>query len=242
MRKIRLYTPQALKPNITIELNEATSIRLTRVLRIRVGDSVTLFNGDGFDWNTTVTKTRNTLVTVAIGSSEQLNNESPIKIHLGLCLSKGERFDWAVQKVTEMGITEVTPLFSERVDVKLPANRVTKRIAHWQKIVIGACEQCGRAMVPTINEPRSLIDWTDFVTADLKLLMHHRQIRSQLTDTPPQTLAFLVGPEGGLTDTEILHAHKANFQSFRLGPRIMRTETAPIAMLAVIGAHWGDLR
>jgi len=148
MRQIRLYTPQPLQENTTLTLDDVAAHHLGRVLRARVGDAVMLFNGNGLDHHCVVTELGKRNVQVQVGTCLSPNNESPINIQLGLCLSKGERFDWAIQKATEMGVHEIIPLFSERVDVKLPTDRAAKRLAHWQQVVISACEQCGRAVVP----------------------------------------------------------------------------------------------
>ena len=139
-----------------------------------------------------------------------------------------------------MGVASITPLFSARVDVKLPADRLTKKQRHWQQIAIRACEQSGRAVVPVVKQATDLSAWTLDADADLKLVLHHHD-PARLTEVTPKSVALLIGPEGGLTEQEVEHALSAGFQALQLGPRVMRTETATIAALAVLGSRWGDL-
>ncbi len=240
MRTIRLYTEQSLQTDATLILEDGPASHLTRVLRAREGDSVTLFNGLGWDWSCTVAEVSKRETRIAVGRAVQVDNESPLSSHLGLCLSKGERFDWAIQKATEMGVASITPLFSARVDVKLPADRLTKKQRHWQQIAISACEQSGRAVVPVVKQATDLSAWALDADADLKLVLHHHN-PARLTEVTPNSVALLIGPEGGLTEQEVEHALSAGFQALQLGPRVMRTETAPIAALAVLGSRWGDL-
>lgn len=222
-----------------LELPEATSHYLSRVLRLTVGTSVQLFDGSGHEFIAELTQISKKTVQVQL--TEQVTGlaESRLKVHLGQGLSRGERMDWAIQKATELGVTEITPLFTERCEVRLNAERAEKRIAHWQQIAISACEQCGRSTVPVIHPPQSLASWLEITEADLKLVLH--PVAEPLTEhTPPQQLAFLIGPEGGLTETEVAQAMAANFAPARLGPRVLRTETAPIVALSVAQQLWGD--
>jgi 16S rRNA (uracil1498-N3)-methyltransferase len=240
VRQIRLFTQQALISNASLELEPEPAHHLARVLRARVGDEVLLFNGDGVDWVSRVEAIEKRRVLVHIGTSVPSIAESPLSTHLGLCLSKGERFDWAIQKATELGVTHITPLLSTRVDVKLPADRLAKKLGHWQQVIIAACEQCGRSQLPNLHPPTDLKHWVTAVDADLKLVLHHHQIAA-LPEAAPREVALLVGPEGGLTDDEVEAACQQGFQRFRMGPRVLRTETAPAAALAIVGSRWGDL-
>ena len=240
MRRIRLFTQQTLIANASLELEPEPAHHLARVLRARVGDEVVLFNGDGMDWLGQVKSIEKRRVVVHIGTSVPSIAESPLNTHLGLCLSKGERFDWAIQKATELGVTQITPLLSTRVDVKLPADRLAKKLTHWQQVVVAACEQCGRSRLPSLHPPTDLKHWITAVDADLKLVLHHHQVAA-LPESSPQEVALLVGPEGGLTDDEVEAACQQGFQRFRMGPRVLRTETAPAAALAILGNRWGDL-
>jgi 16S rRNA (uracil1498-N3)-methyltransferase len=146
--------------------------------------------------------------------------------------------DWAIQKATELGVTQITPIVSERCEVRLNDERADKRLAHWRQIAISACEQCGRSVLPVIHPPMSLRDWLP-VEADLKLVLH--PVAAPLTShARPQTLAFLIGPEGGLSESEVEQAANQGFQPARLGPRVLRTETAPVVALSVAQQLWGD--
>lgn len=240
MRQIRLFTQQVLTAHSSIELEADPAHHLARVLRARVSDKVLLFNGDGLDWQGEVSLIEKRRVIVQIETGRPSVAESPLSTHLGLSLSKGERFDWAIQKATELGVTLITPLLSERVDVKLPQDRLAKKLMHWQHIIIAACEQCGRGYIPRLNKPIALDHWTKTVEADLKLVLHHHQV-APLPDAAPGSVALLVGPEGGLTEAEVDAASAHGFKRFRMGPRVLRTETAPAAALSILGSRWGDL-
>ena len=197
------------------DLPEAQAHYLSRVLRLNVGAAVQLFDGSGQEYRgelTCVTKK-----TVQVSLQECLDGlpESSLHIHLGQGLSRGERMDWAIQKATELGVAEITPLFTERCEVRLNDERAQKRLEHWQQIAISACEQCGRSKVPVIHSPQSLKDWQASVEADLKLVLH--PVAQPLTEhATPSTLAFLIGPEGGLTEDEVTQASQFGFQPARL--------------------------
>ncbi|MNI53319.1 Ribosomal RNA small subunit methyltransferase E [compost metagenome] len=147
--------------------------------------------------------------------------------------------DWAIQKATELGANEITPIVSERCEVRLKDERADKRLAHWRQVAISACEQCGRSTLPIIHPPVTLADWIKGSDADLKLVLH--PVAEPLTShEKPARLAFLIGPEGGLSDAEVEQAKGAGFQAARLGPRVLRTETAPVVALSVAQQLWGD--
>lgn len=240
MRHIRLFTPQPLNANANVTLDQDAAHHLLRVMRAKVGDSVTLFNGQGTDFAGQVVGITKSVATIRLDHGEPCGNRSPLRTHLGLCLSKGDRFDWAIQKATELGVDAITPLISERVDFKLPAERMAKKVGHWNGVVRSACEQCHRGYVPAICEPQRLADWLASVTADIKLVLYHHQPAS-LPESAPESAALLIGPEGGLSETEIQDAVSAGFIKLRLGPRVLRTETAPAVALTAIGLRWGDL-
>lgn len=240
MRTIRLFTDQPLSSGAQLQLEEGPANHLVKVLRARLGDSVQLFNGEGIDWHCVIASIERRKVLITVGKPQKIDTESPLETHLGLCLSKGERFDWAIQKATEMGVTHITPIMSERVDVKLPADRLEKKQRHWQHIVISACEQCGRAVVPPVASPMPLSQWLTTTDADLKLVLHHHN-GTVLPVVAPNSAALLIGPEGGLTNDEVSAAQTQGFSSLRLGPRVMRTETAPVAALAILASRWGDI-
>jgi 16S rRNA (uracil1498-N3)-methyltransferase len=179
--------------------------------------------------------------TVSVELTEQLPGqpESPLQVHLGQGLSRGERMDWAIQKATELGVAQITPIVSERCEVRLKDERVDKRLAHWQQVASSACEQCGRSTLPIIHPPMLLADWLQQVQADLKLVLHP-VAEPMLSHAKPSSLAFLIGPEGGLSEAEVTQATGHGFQAARLGPRVLRTETAAVVALTVAQQLWGD--
>lgn len=241
MRNPRIYTRHALSAGNPLVLDESASHHLARVLRFQPGHAITLFNGDGNEYAATITTIDKRSVTVHIDIATTANRESPLNIHLGIAISKGERMDTVVQKAVELGVTAITPIVSERVEVRLQGERADKKLQHWQGIVVAACEQCGRNRLPELKPITALHDWTDKVTADRKFVLHHRSEASLGDFAPPQTVALLIGPEGGLSEAEIVAAERQGFVSLRLGPRILRTETAPLAALAVLQYVFGDM-
>jgi 16S rRNA (uracil1498-N3)-methyltransferase len=184
---------------------------------------VQLFDGSGREYQGELIEVGKKAVRVELREAFDGLAESPLRIHLGQGLSRGERMDWAIQKATELGATEITPIVSERCEVRLKDERADKRLAHWRQVAISACEQCGRSVLPVIHAPQELGAWLGAVEA------------------PPRSLAFLIGPEGGLGEAEVAQAKAADFHAARLGPRVLRTETAPVVALAVAQQLWGDL-
>ncbi|AJO81180.1 16S rRNA (uracil(1498)-N(3))-methyltransferase [Pseudomonas sp. MRSN 12121] len=221
------------------ELPEAQAHYIGRVLRMAEGDALQLFDGSGHEFRGTLLEVGKKRVVVRLDESFAGQVESPLQIHLGQGLSRGERMDWAIQKATELGVNDITPIFSERCEVRLKDERADKRLAHWRQVAISACEQCGRSRVPVIHPPVLLADWIKQTQADLKLVLH--PVAEPLeSHAKPATLAFLIGPEGGLSDAEVAQAQDAGFLPARLGPRVLRTETAPVVALAVAQQLWGD--
>ncbi|AZD32347.1 16S rRNA (uracil(1498)-N(3))-methyltransferase [Pseudomonas chlororaphis] len=221
------------------ELPEAQAHYIGRVLRMAEGDALQLFDGSGNEFRGTLLEVGKKRVVVRLDESFAGQVESPLQIHLGQGLSRGERMDWAIQKATELGVNEITPIFSERCEVRLKDERADKRLAHWRQVAVSACEQCGRSRVPVIHPPVPLADWIKQTQADLKLVLHP-VAEPLVSHAKPATLAFLIGPEGGLSDTEVDQAQDAGFLPARLGPRVLRTETAPVVALAVAQQLWGD--
>jgi 16S rRNA (uracil1498-N3)-methyltransferase len=214
---------------------------LGRALRARVGDSVTLFNGDGREFAAFIQEVSKRSIVAEVGEASEPATESSVKTEIGLCLSKGDRFDWAIQKATEMGVGKLVPLLSERVDFTIPAERLDKRRSHWQQIVTSACEQCGRVRVPTVTLPQALNHWVQAVAADHKWVLHCGTPVASSGRSVPDTAALLVGPEGGLSKDEIDLALNQGFKPLQLGPRVLRTETAPVAALAALETAWGEI-
>ncbi|MBT8767730.1 16S rRNA (uracil(1498)-N(3))-methyltransferase [Metapseudomonas boanensis] len=221
------------------ELPEAQAHYIGRVLRLAAGDTVQLFDGSGQEYLGELAEVGKKVVRVELREAFAGVAESPLQVHLGQGLSRGERMDWAIQKATELGVAQITPLVSERCEVRLKDERADKRLAHWRQVAISACEQCGRSVIPEIHAPVTLVDWQRQVEADLKLVLH--PVAEPLAShEKPQSLAFLIGPEGGLSDAEVEAAKAAGFHPARLGPRVLRTETAPVVALTVAQQLWGD--
>lgn len=221
------------------ELPEAQAHYISRVLRHVAGDAVQLFDGSGQEYLGELIDVGKKAVRVELREQLAGQAESPLRIHLGQGLSRGERMDWAIQKATELGVGEITPIVSERCEVRLKDERADKRLAHWRQVAISACEQCGRSVLPVIHAPISLAEWQGHVQAELKLVLH--PVAAPLeSHARPHSLAFLIGPEGGLSEAEVEQAKAAGFHAARLGPRVLRTETAPVVALAVAQQLWGD--
>ena len=241
MRTPRLFSDQPLLVGTEVVLEGSAAQYLGKVLRARVGDSVILFDGQGQQGTATIKAIAKHSVSAQLDTITTPQTESSLQTHLGLCLSKGDRFDWAIQKATELGVGSISPLYSTRVDFTVPPERLAKRLSHWQHIVTSACEQSGRVRIPTVNAPTSLTHWVSETLADVKLVLHCDVHGTSPLAAKPQSVALLIGPEGGLTDEEVATAERHHFQPWQLGPRILRTETAPVVALSVIGAQWGDM-
>jgi 16S rRNA (uracil1498-N3)-methyltransferase len=240
MRITRIHTTQQLSSNKTFALETESSHHLARVLRLGVGDALTLFDGRGGEYPSEIIAIDKKHVTVRAGVQQLREGESPLAMHLGIAISRGERMDWIVQKSTELGVAAITPLVTERTGVKLSSERSNKKTEHWQQIAISACEQCGRNHPPAVHPQQPLQDWLASTVAEKKFVLHHRAAAFDVGETPT-SIALLVGPEGGLSDREIETAEHAGYASLRLGPRVLRTETAPLAAIAILQSYWGDM-
>lgn len=236
----RIYTPEVLTKQGTIELDSQASIHLIKVLRLKESDELRLFNGDGNEYLARISVAGKKNAQVVI--DEILSSDSKISfpLHLGQVVSKGDRMDFTIQKATELGITDITPLWSERCDVRLKGERLEKKMEHWRKVAISACEQSGRNHIPTIHPALSYDEWAKTVESDTKLVLHTRDQKNLSDIKVPQSVALLVGPEGGITDQEIEFCIQQGFTGLTLGPRILRTETAALAALSVLQYLWGD--
>lgn len=217
---------------------------LGRVLRLRVGDEITVFNGTGPEWIARIAAMTRSSATLAIGNAGDATAESPLKIHLVQGISRGERMDYVVQKATELGVKRITPVLTEYGVVKLDEKRSAKRRDHWEGVAASACEQSGRSRLPLIDAPLPLKAWFGAKPADADVdLVLAPGATTPLAKIPaPGTKAcILIGPEGGLSQVEYEDAEVSGFKAVSLGPRILRTETAAAAALAVMQAAWGDL-
>jgi 16S rRNA (uracil1498-N3)-methyltransferase len=241
MRIPRIFSAQKLQINASIELEPGPSQHLSRVLRMKRGDSIILFDGTGGQYPATITALGKKSVVAITADFDPVERESGLCLHLGIAISRGERMDWVVQKATELGVSAITPLRSERTEVRLSEARAEKKLRHWQQVATSACEQCGRNRLPNIQPTQNLAQWVSGVEADTRLVLHHRASSTHADATSPSSIALLVGPEGGLSPDEITAAEQAQFSSLQLGPRVLRTETAPLAAIAILQARWGDM-
>lgn len=242
MRNPRFFEPQPLNEGSEIHLSDSVVQHVCRALRMRPGDQITLFNGDGGEFQAELIQVDKRKATARLLTHEYPAVESPLQVHIGQTLSRGERMDYAVQKATELGAKQITPLFSERCEVKLPPDRQAKRISHWQQVAISASEQCGRTVPTAIAQPNSLEAWVKEQQTELKFVLHHHSAQPLSELAPPTSISLLIGPEGGLTPAEVELAQDFGFKPLTLGPRVMRTETAPVAALALLNHLWGDFR
>jgi 16S rRNA (uracil1498-N3)-methyltransferase len=242
MSNPRFYVSVALTAQTTLALPEAAAHHAARVLRLRSGDAVTLFNGTGGEYAARITAIGKHDVTVAIERHDPVERESPLQVTLVQAVSSGERMDLTIQKAVELGVSRIVPVESERCVVRLKGERAEKRVAHWRQVVVSACEQCGRNRIP---EVRMILPFDVWLAADENAAQRWVLLpgaRTALRDLPrpDKPVELLVGPEGGLTDAEAEAAQRAGFRPVRLGPRVLRTETAAPALLAALQALWGD--
>lgn len=241
MRIPRIYQAGPLSAGQSIELDETAFTHLVRVLRLTEGAPLTLFDGRGLEYSARLCEVGKKRAGAHIETALDPQRESALQLQVGQAISRGERMDFAVQKATELGITHFSPLFTERCEVRLNSQRQEKRQRHWQQIAISACEQSLRVQVPVVDEPQPLANWLHSVNAELKLVLHHHTAEPLGNLPRPRSVALLIGPEGGLTEKEVEAATEAGFQPVAFGPRVMRTETAPVAAAAILQYLWGDL-
>jgi len=244
MRIPNIHTELVLSDQTEVVLQGQAAQHIAKVLRMNAGDHIRLFNDSGFFYPATIIQTAKKTVTIQTGIAEASLTESNLYTHLGQVMSRGDRMDYVIQKSTEMGVNEITPLSSERCELKLNAEREAKRITHWQQVAISAAEQCGRANAPKVHSVMSVDKWVKQQQGKgLSLVLHHRDTQSltEVKETPTH-VNMLIGPEGGLSQPEITSATLAGFIPSTFGPRVMRTETAPVACLSLLQWLWGDFQ
>jgi 16S rRNA (uracil1498-N3)-methyltransferase len=214
---------------------------LARVLRVSAGAPLILFNGDGNDYAGNITDIQRQRITVKLSESHSPQNESGLKITLVQAVSRGERMDYSLQKATELGVFSIQPVISQRVEVRLDEKRRAKRMSHWQGVVVAACEQSGRALVPEVKEPVPLADWLAASDGTHSFVLEPAaQTRLSSIPITASAVSILVGPEGGFADEEVKAFRVAGLRAVSLGPRVLRTETAGPAAIAVLQAVAGD--
>lgn len=242
----RLHLAGPLATGARRTLDRETSHYLCRVLRMAAGDPVEVFDGEGSRHAAGIVDADTRACVLRIGGALPSTAESPLAITLAQCVSAGEKMDWTIEKAVELGVAAIAPLLSQRSVVRLDAERGRKRAEHWQRIVVAACMQCGRDTLPALLPSRALADWIDAPsTATLRLaLVPGASIRLGELAMPggaPGSIDLLVGPESGLSGEEVAHAVRAGFTLVSMGPRVLRTETAGLAAIAVLQGRFGDL-
>lgn len=243
MRLTRIYTPSPLASDAQVTLSPAGAYHIARVLRLRTGAPLIVFDGNGGEYRAEIVSLDGEIVTVKVGEHIHGTAESPLKITLTQGISRSERMDWALQKATELGVKAIAPVLTARSVVRLDDKQSAKKQEHWRNIVIGACEQSGRNRVPEVFAPVSLrAHFAKSAKEGLRLVLSPSAPASLAGLTSmPSKVELLIGPEGGLDDDELHQAEAAGYMPVRLGPRVLRTETAAVTALSVLQAMWGDL-
>ncbi len=244
MRLTRLYIDMPLHEATEVALPAAAAQHAVKVLRLTAGDPVVLFNGDGHDYPGTLARTGRDGVRVSLHSPCAAVAESPLPLTLAQALARGDKMDLVMRKATELGVTRIVPLLTERSEVRLDARRIDRRMDHWKAVITSACEQCGRAHLPDLEPPQALPAWLQAQAGGdalrLALLPGSRRRVRDLQPDPGTDIMLVVGPEGGLGERDIAALTSAGFTGLDLGPRILRTETAGLAALAAMQALHGD--
>jgi 16S rRNA (uracil1498-N3)-methyltransferase len=239
----RFYHSNPLDLNQIIILDEFSSHHALRVMRVKVDDFLILFNGDGFEYRGRVSDINKKTINIEILSKEKNNNESPININLFQSISSNEKMDMVIQKATELGVSSIQPIFTSRSTVKLSLDRIKKRLIHWRQVSISACGQSGRSKIPTIKSPIGFDRFVEGITTNsLNLLLHpdNSKESSNLPNKYSGDINIFIGPEGGFSQDEVLLLKKQNCINIQLGSRILRTETAPLAIIAILQYKYGD--
>jgi 16S rRNA (uracil1498-N3)-methyltransferase len=258
MSNLRFYNPENLQIGATVKLSDNAAAHATRVLRLEISDEIVLFSGDGNDYTCAITSIKKNEVLAIVKSFVKITNESPLNITLLQGISSGDRMDYTIQKAVELGVMAIVPIITTRSVVKLTNERAEKRLAHWQSVVHAACEQSGRAIIPTVFAPVQLSAWlqantrkasgdTKKKTGESTRILLNPIGALRLAELPKPVgnielwpVELLVGAEGGLSQSEIDTALSQGFQSIVLGARILRTETAALVAIAAMQTLWGD--
>lgn len=242
MRIPRIYLPLPLAVNQNVELNEHAFQHTVKVLRMKQKSKLILFDGKGNEYSASLEQVNKKNAFAIVENTIISHSESNLSIHLGLGISKGERMDYAIQKAVELGVTEITPLFTEHCVVNLDEKRKQKRLLHWQGVIISACEQSGRTILPKLNETNTIQKWSDSINDDCIVLDPLADKSLKDIAKPDKDISLIVGPEGGLSPAEISDlVKKEHFHAVKFGPRILRTETAAVSAITALQLLWGDL-
>ncbi|MEB3767755.1 16S rRNA (uracil(1498)-N(3))-methyltransferase [Acinetobacter sp. MD2] len=230
----RFYIEAQLNVNTQVELTDTVFHHWVKVLRAQVGQTATLFNGQGGEYQVTLVDIAKKSARISVDTFDPINRTPHFNALLGQVMSKGDRMDYAIQKAVELGVAEIQLLTSERCEMRLKYDRDQKKLDHWQGIAIAACEQCGLNIVPKILAPMTLTDWFKQDLPNTKLVLAPNKQALQLDANQLKNIALLIGPEGGLSGAEITTANEAGFQNWCIGERVLRTETAPVVALSIL--------
>jgi len=236
----RFYIETELNTGNTIELTESVFHHWVRVLRAKVQEQAIFFNGKGGEYRVTLTEINKKNAFVSVDHFEAIDRTAPFKVILGQVMSKGDRMDYAIQKATELGVTTIQLLTSDRCEMRLKYDRDQKKLDHWQSVAVAACEQCGMNIVPKVLAPISIEEW---IQTDLPIsrfvMAPNKDQKNVLLDAQPE-LALLIGPEGGLSESEIGLSNQHGFVNWCIGDRVLRTETAPVVALSILNYHFAS--
>ena len=238
----RIYQATELIVGENLMLDVAASMHLVRVLRLKIGSHVIVFNGKGGEYSAELIAIDKKQATVALKEYSDVNRESSLQLHLAQGISRGEKMDYTIQKAVELGVHKITPLFTEYCNVQLSPERMDKKIQHWRAIVVSACEQCGRNFIPEIAPPKKFSNWIASCNEQAKFILDPTATQSfHNFSVTYQSICLLIGSEGGFAEHEIETANQFGFQSVHIGPRILRTETAGVAGISLVQSYWGDI-
>lgn len=244
MRKIRIYTPQRLELNCEVELDTGPAHHVGTVLRMGVGEELVLFNGNKGEYHATISFSKKGKVKVQVNSFTEVDRESPLKLHLFQGLSKGDHMDFSIQKAVELGVSEITPVFCARSQLKMDAKRLEKKLQHWQQIIISAAQQSWRCELPRLNTAISFADGISSLSASSNNIIFDVDATHALEQSAANhdNINCWIGPEGGFSAEEVTQARNADMLVASLGPRILRTETATITAISLLQYFSGDLK
>ena len=236
----RIYTDNTLITDQQIDLDKKASRHIVKVLRLNAGESLSVFNGDGRDYSAVLVRSAKT-ATIRITGSRNNPTESPLKVTLAQGISRGDRMDYCLQKSVELGVHAIQPLMTEKSSIKLDVERLDKKHRHWREILISACEQCGRSVVPQLAGATTLKDWLDHYDKAVPLQVLQPDATTALARAQSAIQCTVaIGPESGFSARELALFKQVGAQTYSLGPRVLRTETAAVAALSVLQLQGGD--
>lgn len=241
MRIPRIFHSVPLQPHTTVALDESAARHVAKVLRLGAGAELVLFDGSGVEYRAVISAIDKRHVEAKLGNTYRVDNESPLQVTLAQGVSRGDRMDFTIQKAVELGVNRIVPLNTENSVVSLKGERLEKKLAHWRGVIISACEQCGRNTLPELLPLYSLHDWLQQPNTSIRLLLDHRAEAGISALQTARDVTLLAGPEGGISERERELAYEAGYQGIRLGPRVLRTETAALTALAALQSRLGDL-